>query len=55
MNATVIGCTGFDGGRLKELTVISFHVQTRQGEYGLVEDMHMIYTYFISLKENCDA
>lgn len=52
---TIIGLTGFDGGKLKELSNISFHVDTPKGEYGLVEDVHMIldhiiYSYYISLK-----
>ena len=56
MNTKVIGCTGFGGGKLKELSDIKFHVQTPDGEYGLVEDVHMIldhiiYSYFISLGE----
>lgn len=51
----IIGLTGFEGGKLKELSDINFHVQTSKGEYGLVEDAHMIldhiiYSYFISLK-----
>lgn len=55
-NATVIGCTGFSGGELKKLSDISFHVDTPKGEYGLVEDLHMIldhiiYSYYISLGE----
>ncbi|MBU1659473.1 SIS domain-containing protein [bacterium] len=50
--ATVIGVTGFDGGELKRLSHISFHVDTPKNEYGLVEDMHMIldhiiYSYYI--------
>jgi len=49
-----IGCTGFDGGELKKLSDVNFHVNTTNGEYGLVEDMHMIldhiiYSYYISL------
>ena len=55
IGTTVIGMTGFEGGRLKELSDINFHVQTSKGEYGLVEDAHMIldhilYSYYISLK-----
>ena len=51
----VLGMTGFDGGRLKELADIKFHVATDKGEYGVVEDVHMIldhiiYSYYISLK-----
>ncbi|MCT7590802.1 SIS domain-containing protein [Aliarcobacter butzleri] len=55
MNATVIGLTGFDGGELKKLSDIKFHIDTLKGEYGLVEDLHMIldhiiYSYYVSLK-----
>jgi len=54
-NTTIIGLTGFGGGKLKELCDISFHIPTTKGEYGLVEDAHMIldhiiYSYYISLK-----
>jgi D-sedoheptulose 7-phosphate isomerase len=54
-NTTVIGLTGFSGGKLKPLSDISFHIDSKDGEYGLVEDLHMIldhiiYTYYISLK-----
>lgn len=50
----IIGLTGFDGGKLFDLSDIKFHIQTNKGEYGLVEDMHMIfdhmiYSYYISL------
>lgn len=50
--ATVIGLSGFDGGKLKKLCDISFHVETKKGSYGIVEDMHsivnhIIYSYYI--------
>ncbi len=50
--ATIIGLTGFDGGKLKALSDICWHVESEVGEYGVVEDMHMIfnhmlYTYYI--------
>ncbi|WP_338072297.1 SIS domain-containing protein [Halarcobacter anaerophilus] len=50
-----IGLTGFDGGELKRICDINFHVPTQKGEYGVVEDIHMIldhiiYSYYISLK-----
>ncbi len=53
--STIIGMTGFGGGSLKELSDINFHINTAKGEYGLVEDAHMIldhiiYSYYISLK-----
>lgn len=52
MGSTVIGITGFDGGDLKRLSDINFHIDAPKGEYGLVEDMHMIldhiiYSYYI--------
>lgn len=47
IGATVIGATGFDGGELLKLSDIKFHVQTPKGEYGLVEDVHMILDHII--------
>lgn len=45
--ATVVGLTGFDGGKLREMSDISLHVQTAKGEYGPVEDVHMIFDHLI--------
>ena len=52
---TIVGMTGFDGGVLYKISDIKFHVPTEKGEYGVVEDIHMIldhiiYSYYISLK-----
>jgi D-sedoheptulose 7-phosphate isomerase len=52
IDCTIIGVTGFDGGRLREISDISFHIDAPKGEYGLVEDVHMIldhiiYSYYI--------
>ncbi|QFR48344.1 SIS domain-containing protein [Sulfurimonas lithotrophica] len=52
-NTSIIGITGFDGGKLKQLSDINFHIPTKKDEYGLVEDAHMIldhiiYSYYIS-------
>lgn len=47
VGAKIIGFTGFDGGRLKDLSDINFHVDTPKGEYGLVEDVHMILNHLI--------
>ncbi len=52
---SIIGLTGFNGGELKKLSDINFHIETTKGEYGLVEDAHMIldhllFSYYISLK-----
>ncbi len=53
----IIGVTGFNGGELKKLSNINFHVPTPSNEYGLVEDMHMIldhiiYSYYIHLSKS---
>ncbi len=55
LSVTIIGITGFDGGKLKDLSNINFHIETKDGQYGLVEDLHMIlnhiiYSYYISTK-----
>lgn len=52
IGSQVIGITGFDGGVLREVSDINFHVDAPKGEYGLVEDVHMIldhmiYSYYI--------
>jgi D-sedoheptulose 7-phosphate isomerase len=51
----IIGLSGFSGGRLKELSTYSYHIETEAGEYGVVEDLHMIFdhmifSYFLSLE-----
>lgn len=48
----IIGFSGFNGGHLKKVSDISFHVNAPKNEYGLVEDVHMIldhiiYSYYI--------
>lgn len=52
LGCIIIGVTGFDGGYLKQKSDINFHVHAPTGEYGLVEDAHMvldhiIYSYYI--------
>jgi len=58
-NTKIIGLTGFNGGKLKELSDINFHIPTKKNEYGLVEDLHMIfdhiiYTYYIENHNKVD-
>lgn len=53
----IIGVTGFEGGHLKEIADINFHVDAPKGEYGLVEDVHMIldhimYSYYVQRGTN---
>ena len=44
----VIGLIGFDGGRLKDICDVIIHAKTPEGEYGPVEDIHMIIDHLIS-------
>jgi D-sedoheptulose 7-phosphate isomerase len=37
-----IAVTGFDGGALKKMCDMAVHIETPKGEYGPVEDIHMI-------------
>jgi len=46
-NGTVIGLVGFDGGKLKDYSDILIHIKTPKGEYGPVEDVHMILDHLI--------
>ncbi len=43
----VIGLVGFDGGKLKKISDVCIHVKTPRGEYGPVEDIHMIMDHLI--------
>jgi D-sedoheptulose 7-phosphate isomerase len=52
LGCKIIGITGFNGGYLKSMSDISFHVDVSKNEYGLVEDTHMIldhiiYSYYV--------
>lgn len=44
--ATVIGFTGFNGGKLKELSDICVHIDC--DNYGQIEDIHMLLCHLIS-------
>ena len=46
-DATTVGLTGFDGGRLAELVDVQVHVPTAPGEYGPVEDVHMAIDHLV--------
>ena len=46
-NGITVGLTGFDGGILKKKCKLSIHVDTNKGEYGPVEDIHMILDHLI--------
>jgi D-sedoheptulose 7-phosphate isomerase len=44
----VIGFLGFDGGNLMKICDIAIHVPTVKGEYGPVEDAHLIMNHVLS-------
>ena len=45
---TVIGFLGFSGGELIEHCDIKIHVKTKPGEYGPVEDAHLIMNHILA-------
>ena len=50
--ATVVGLTGYDGGKLKELSDLNLHININNMQ--VAEDMHMVLTHliFYVLSEN---
>lgn len=47
-NGKVLGLLGFDGGKLKDLCTVSIVAETPKGEYGPVEDTHMILDHMFT-------
>ncbi|MBF0142078.1 MAG: SIS domain-containing protein [Magnetococcales bacterium] len=43
-----VGLTGFDGGQLRRIARYGVHVPTALGEYGPVEDGHMVLDHLVS-------
>jgi D-sedoheptulose 7-phosphate isomerase len=43
-----VGLVGFDGGKMKEMCDHVIHVRTETGEYGPVEDVHMVMDHLIT-------
>ncbi|MBF0363835.1 MAG: SIS domain-containing protein [Oligoflexia bacterium] len=43
-----VGVVGLDGGKLKEICDHVIHVQTIKGEYGVVEDIHLMFDHLVS-------
>jgi len=44
----LLSFTGFDGGRLKEISDVAVHVQSEAGEYGTVEDAHLVLNHILA-------
>ena len=47
-NGKIISFLGFDGGKVKKLSDICIHVKTKKGEYGPVEDCHLIFNHIMA-------
>ncbi|MEW6141162.1 MAG: SIS domain-containing protein [Thermodesulfobacteriota bacterium] len=43
-----VAIVGFNGGAMKQIAAHSIHVETAEGEYGPVEDVHMMLDHLIS-------
>jgi len=44
---TTVGLVGFDGGKLAEICDHVIHIESNKGEYGPVEDLHLILDHMI--------
>jgi D-sedoheptulose 7-phosphate isomerase len=51
--ATTVGVTGFDGGRLRQVAASVVHVPTNAGEYGPAEDVHLVLNHLASAYLTC--
>jgi len=48
VGAKTISLLGFDGGKMKAISDISLVIETRKGEYGPVEDIHMVLDHLMT-------
>ena len=46
--AVTVGLTGFNGGHLREMAQLVVHVPTNSGEYGPVEDAHIVLNHLVT-------
>ena len=46
--ALTIGLTGGDGGALRALVDLAVHVPAERGEYGPIEDVHMVFEHILT-------
>ena len=47
VGATVVGFTGFNGGRLKQISDIKIHIDSSKDEFGVTEDLHLFINHII--------
>lgn len=45
--AYIVGLSGFDGGKLAQMADLSICIETPKGEYGPVEDLHMVLDHLL--------
>jgi D-sedoheptulose 7-phosphate isomerase len=48
MGMTTVSFTGFDGGAIKSKTTHNVHISTAIGDYGLVEDVHLVLCHILT-------
>lgn len=48
LGGVTVGVVGFDGGKLTQICDYIIHVHTNKGEYGPVEDIHLIINHMIT-------
>ena len=48
LGSITVALTGFDGGRLKQIATPGVHVPTEKGEYGPVEDIHLLLDHLVA-------
>jgi D-sedoheptulose 7-phosphate isomerase len=48
LGGVTVGLVGFDGGKLAQICDYVIHVPTDKGEYGPVEDIHLILDHMIT-------
>ena len=46
-NGSTVALVGFDGGRLAKICDHVVHIQSKKGEYGPVEDIHLIINHLV--------
>lgn len=44
----IIGFVGFEGGKLKDISDVVIHAKTEAGEFGPVEDLHLIINHVLA-------
>lgn len=43
-----LSLVGFDGGKIKEISLLTLHVATKLGDYGIAEDAHSVICHYMA-------